>query len=132
MSNNDPATNPGGDGEVINVTEVRAGFQDRPMLWVLGVGIVLVFIALFGAWALHAGPFATTEANTGGQASDAAAFDTPLSAPKQNDIGAPAPRTGEPADTGVGTGPDDPRTTAAPTGERPGEGDPNRAVPSQP
>lgn len=100
MSTNDPVTNPGGDGERVLVTETRQGFRDKPILWVLGGGLVLVVIALFGMWALHAGPFATLEEHNGRQASDAAAFDTPLAAPKQNDIGHPSPRTGEAADTG--------------------------------
>ncbi len=124
MSTNDPVTNPGGDGEVVNVTEARSGFRDSPMLWVLGVGLVLVFAALFGAWAFYSGPLETTRETVGQQATDAQAFDAPLTAPKQNDIGHPSPRTGEPANTGVGTGPDDPRTPAAPTGQRPGEANP--------
>lgn len=132
MSSNDPVTNPGGDGEVVNVTEARAGFQDKPMLWVLGIGIVLVFVALFGAWALFSGPFANVERHNAGQASDAEAFDAPLGAPKQNNIGSSTPRTGEPAESGVGTGPDDPRSTQATTGRGVGEGDPSRGSPTLP
>ena len=101
MSVNDPETNPGGDGEVVTLTEARQGFRDTPILWVLGVGLVLVVIALFGMWALHAGPFASVEGHNGRQQTDAAAFDTPTSPPKMNDIGHPASQPGTPAGQGV-------------------------------
>lgn len=100
MSVNDPETNPGGDGERVTLTEARQGFRDTPMLWVLGAGLVLVVLALFGMWALHAGPFAAVEAHNGRQPTDAAAFDTPVSPPKMNDIGHPASDPSTPAGQG--------------------------------
>lgn len=100
MSSNDPNTNPGGDGERVTLTEARQGFRDKPILWVLGGGLVLVILAFGILYALSAGPFASTQPHNARQPTDAAAFDTPQSPPKMNDIGHPSPRTGEPANTG--------------------------------
>ena len=47
---NDPAANPGGDGETIEVTDARGGQKTGHMRWVLGVSIVLAVLAMIGAW----------------------------------------------------------------------------------
>ena len=47
---NDPAANPGGDGEIIQVTDARGGQKTGNMRWVLGVSTVLAVLAMMGAW----------------------------------------------------------------------------------
>ena len=47
---NDPAANPGGDGETIEVTDARGGQKTGHMRWVLGVSTVLAVLAMIGAW----------------------------------------------------------------------------------
>ena len=47
---NDPAANPGGDGETIEVTDARGGQKTGHMQWVLGVSTVLAVLAMIGAW----------------------------------------------------------------------------------
>lgn len=44
---NDPKTNPGGDGETIHVTEASAGRKTGHIRWVLAISTVMAVVAVF-------------------------------------------------------------------------------------
>ncbi len=47
---NDPNTNPGGDGETVEVTAASGGQKTGHIRWVLGVSSVLAAIGLLLVW----------------------------------------------------------------------------------
>lgn len=44
---NNPKTNPGGDGETIQATEASGGRKTGHIRWVLGISTVLALVAVF-------------------------------------------------------------------------------------
>ena len=87
MTDANPATE---HAPVLEATEARQGRRGKHVLWILVVSLVLVVIALFGAWAMHAKDLASTEVNNGRQHPAAAAFQTPTTPARQNAADAPA------------------------------------------
>ena len=72
----DPA--PGPDhAPRVSETRARQGFRDRPVLLVLGIGLLLAVLALFGLWAARSGQLETTNADVGLDRRDAATYDQP-------------------------------------------------------
>jgi hypothetical protein len=49
---NDPISNPGGDGERIDVSSASQGQKTGHIRWVLGIGTVLVIVGFIAAYAL--------------------------------------------------------------------------------
>ena len=66
----------------VSETRARQGFRDKPILFVLGIGLLLAVLALFGLWAARSGQLQTTNADAGLDRRDAEAFDQPAQPPK--------------------------------------------------
>jgi hypothetical protein len=66
----------------VSETRARQGFRDKPVLFVLGIGLLLAVLALFGLWAARSGQLQETNVDAGRDARDAAAFDQPAQPPK--------------------------------------------------
>ena len=64
------------EGRPVEAQYVRGGRKGSRILLVLLGGLALVVIAYAVIYAFSAGPFASTNANDGGQAEDSAAFQT--------------------------------------------------------
>ena len=63
-------------------TRARQGFRDRPVLLVLGIGLLLAVLALFGLWAARSGQLESTNADAGMDRRDAATYDQTIQPPK--------------------------------------------------
>ncbi len=103
------------EGRPVEAQYVRGGRKGSRILLVLIGGLVLVAIAYAIIYAVSAKPMASTNANDGGQATDAAAFQTNRDAAPNAD--APTTATGQP--------------TTPPTGEAPNVNGPTGPAPSQ-
>jgi len=91
------------EGRPVEAQYVRGGRGGVRILTLLIVSLAAVAVLLLGMWFVSQGGFATTNANDGDQAVDAAAFQTePVEIPAAD---APTTATGQP--------------TAPPTGEAP-------------
>ena len=66
----------------VSETRARQGFRDKPVLFVLGIGLLLAVLALFGLWAARSGQMQTTNADAGQDRRAAASFDQPAQPPK--------------------------------------------------
>ena len=66
----------------VSETRARQGFRDRPVVFVLLIGLALAVLALFGLWFARSGQLATTEADVGHDSRDAVAYDSPVQPPK--------------------------------------------------
>lgn len=73
---------------VLEATEARQAFRGRHVLWVLVISLVLVVLALFGAWASHAPALDRADKSEETAAPDA--FNSPEPAAKQT-AAQPAP-----------------------------------------
>lgn len=120
MSHDDPhsqAAEARAEGQPVEAQYARQGRPGTRILVLLIVSSVAAAVLLLGMWFLSNGGFATTNANTGGQAVDANAFQGDAATPPSAD--APTTSTGEP--------------TAPPTGQSPNVNAPTTSVqPSQP
>lgn len=63
---NDPAP--------LKAQSARQGKLGRPIVWVLGIALLLTAIGFVVVWTRYSAPLAATNANDGNQAVDAAAF----------------------------------------------------------
>lgn len=52
---NDPISNPGGDGETIGVTEASGGQKTGHIRWVLAIGTILAIAGLVVVWMMSSG-----------------------------------------------------------------------------
>jgi hypothetical protein len=89
------------EGRPVDAQYVRGARPGRRILWLLIVSGGAAAILLLGMWFVSNGGFASQNANVGGQAVDAAAFDNSV-APRPD---APTTTTGQPAPTQPGTQP---------------------------
>ena len=76
----DPAPDP--VAPRLSETRARQGFRDRPVVFVLLIGLALAILALFGLWFARSSQLQTTEADVGHDRRDAEAFDQPVQPPK--------------------------------------------------
>ena len=81
MTDRDPALDP---APRVSETRARQGFRDRPVLLVLGIGLLLAVLALFGLWAARSGQMETTNADAGLDRRDAATYDQVPQPPKND------------------------------------------------
>jgi hypothetical protein len=77
---------PEGDAPAPRVSETRArqGFRDRPVVFVLVIGLALAVLALFGLFFARSGQLSTTNADAGMDRRDAATYSDPTQAPKSD------------------------------------------------
>ena len=71
-------------GPRVSETRARAGFKDKPVLWVLGLGVLLAAVALFGWFFINQPGLETTNADAGRDRRDAEMFDQTPQAPKSD------------------------------------------------
>ncbi|MGV9008395.1 hypothetical protein [Brevundimonas sp.] len=102
------------EGRPVEAQYVRGGRPGVRILTLLVISTAAVAILLLGMWFVSQGGFAKTNANTGGQAVDAQAFDGDAVTPPTAD--APTTATGQP--------------TAPPTGEAPNVNEPTVSAPA--
>ena len=69
-------------GPRVSETRARSGFKDKPVLWVLGLSILLAVIALFGWFFINEPGMESMDADTGRDRRDAEMFDQTPQAPK--------------------------------------------------
>jgi hypothetical protein len=69
-------------GPRVSETRARAGFKDKPVLWVLGISILLAVVALIGLFLANNSRMETMDADTGRDRRDAEMFETTPQAPK--------------------------------------------------
>ncbi len=81
----DSQTTPG-DGPRLEATEARQGRRGKHVLWILVMSLVLVILALFGAWAARAPDLAKADPNGTSRTSAAASFNAPEPSAKQGDV----------------------------------------------
>jgi len=89
------------EGRPVDAQYVRGARPGRRILWVLIASAGAAAVLLLGMWFVSNGGFAAQNANIGGQAEDAAAFDN-SGQPRPD---APTTATGEPAPVTPGTQP---------------------------
>lgn len=70
----------------VGATRARQGRYGRHVFWVLVASTLLAAIALFASWGMRSGDLAAVEVNNGAQPQDAAAYQAPPPAPKQNEV----------------------------------------------
>ena len=91
------------EGRPVEAQYVRGGRGGVRILTLLLISLAAVAILLLGMWFVSQGGFATTNANDGDQAVDAAAFQTdPVEIPAAD---APTTPTGEPTNPPTGEAP---------------------------
>lgn len=103
------------EGRPVDAKYVRGGRPGARILTLLVISTAAVAILLLGTWFVSQGGFARTNANVGGQAVDAQAFDGDSVTPATAD--APTTSTGEPTAPGTGDAPNvnAPTTSAEPS-----------------
>ena len=103
------------EGRPVEAQYVRGGRPGVRILTLLLISTAAVAIRLLGMWFVSQGGFARTNANVGGQAVDAQAFDGDSVTPATAD--APTTSTGEPTAPGTGDAPNvnAPTTSAEPS-----------------
>lgn len=69
-------------GPRVSETRARGGFKDKPVLWVLGIGLLLAVVALIGLFLANNSRMETMDADTGRDRRDAEMFDQTPQAPK--------------------------------------------------
>lgn len=74
----------------VGATRARQGRYGKHMFWVLVASTLLAAIALFASWGFRSGDLAAVEPNNAGETQDAAAYDAPPPAAKQNVAPEPA------------------------------------------
>ena len=82
MSDRSPDLDPAGPR--VSETRARQGFRDKPVVFVLGIGLLLAVLALFGLWFARSSQLQTTEADVGHDRRDAEAYSQPVQAPKSD------------------------------------------------
>lgn len=97
----------------------RQGRLGRPVVWVLGVALVLTAIGFALVYSRFAAPLAATDANAGHQAVDAAAFTGENSIPAAD---APTNARGEPTAPPTGEAPNRNAPTVSAAGSNPAAG----------
>ena len=103
QSPHDKAADAVHEGRPVEAQYVRGGRGGVRILTLLLVSLAAVAILLLGMWFVSQGGFATTNANDGDQAVDAAAFQTdPVEIPAAD---APTTATGEPTAPPTGAAP---------------------------
>jgi hypothetical protein len=65
----------------LNATRARSGLRGRHVLWVLLISLLLVVIALFGAWGLKSHDLAATQPGPAAENHTARSFDAPAPQP---------------------------------------------------
>lgn len=68
----------------LSATPARQGRYGKHMFWVLVISTLLAAVALAASWAFRSDDLASTEPNNATQVQDAAVYDAPPPAPKQN------------------------------------------------
>ena len=103
------------EGRPVEAQYVRAGRPGVRVLTLLLISTAAVAILLLGMWFVSQGGFARTNANVGGQAVDAQAFDGDAATAPTAD--APTTSTGQPTATPTGDAPNvnAPTTSAQPS-----------------
>ena len=103
------------EGRPVEAQYVRGGRPGVRILTLLLISTAAVAILLLGMWFVSQGGFARTNANVGGQAVDAQAFDGDATTPPTAD--APTTSTGQPTATPTGEAPNvnAPTTSAQPS-----------------
>jgi hypothetical protein len=71
-------------GPRVSETRARGGFKDKPVLFVLGGGILLAVLALFTWFFINQGRMETLDADTGRDRRDAEMFEQTPQAPKSD------------------------------------------------
>jgi hypothetical protein len=71
-------------GPRVSETRARGGFKDKPVVWVLGLSILLATLALFGWFFMNQGQMETLDADTGRDRRDAEMFEQTPQAPKSD------------------------------------------------
>ena len=67
----------------LDATRARQGRWGRPVFWVLVISLALAVIAVFAAWAWHAGPYASAQHRRRlAEARQATGFSAPAPQPK--------------------------------------------------
>ncbi|PZO03473.1 MAG: hypothetical protein DCF29_11875 [Alphaproteobacteria bacterium] len=103
------------EGRPVDAKYVRGGRPGKRILTLLVISTAAVAILLLGMWFVSQGGFARTNANVGGQAVDAQAFDGDAVTPPTAD--APTTATGEPTTPATSDAPNvnAPTTSAQPS-----------------
>ena len=86
----DPKSNAPEEAPALEATDARQGRPGKPVLWILVISLVLVCIALFGAWAMRAGDLAKADPNGTSNTAGGEQFDTPAP-PETETVGERAP-----------------------------------------
>jgi hypothetical protein len=71
-------------GPRVSETRARGGFKDKPVLWVLGLSIVLAVVFVMGAMLWRPDKLESMDADTGRDRRDAEMFDQTPQAPKSD------------------------------------------------
>jgi hypothetical protein len=71
-------------GPRVSETRARAGFKDKPVLWVLALSILLAVLVLGGWYFINKPGLQSMNADAGRDRRDAETFDTTPQAPKSD------------------------------------------------